>query len=224
MGLSPEFAKALVAAQKDMPAVEPDGENPHFKSKFVTLGTLIAKVRPVLNRHGIAFAQFPSADEHGPTLVTVLTHEKGEQVQFAAPLILPKNDPQGQGSAITYMRRYALAAALGISAQEDDDGNAASNGAEPLAPRKVLAMSAKQRGFLENLLKEELDSAQDVMLVMDWAGQVLIGGRNGSGSEAIDGLKKNPEETAARLLAAAQKWQAGQTALPVDETDLPPVA
>ena len=116
------LAEALVAAQAEMPAVEPDGVNPHFKSKFVTLGHLIAKVRPVLNKHGVAVAQFPSANPEGPTLVTILMHTSGEQIRFDAPLLLPKNDPQGQGSAITYMRRYALASALGISDQEDDDG------------------------------------------------------------------------------------------------------
>jgi len=122
------LAKALVAAQKDMPKVEPDGINPHFKSRFVTLGHLIAKARPVINKHGIAVAQFPSADAEGkPTLVTILMHESGETLQFDAPLFLSKNDPQGQGSAITYMRRYALASALGISDQEDDDGNAGSS-------------------------------------------------------------------------------------------------
>jgi hypothetical protein len=127
------LAAAFVAAQAEMPAVEADAENPHFRSKFVSLGNLVAKARPVLNRHGIGVAQFPSIDEHGkPTLVTVLMHGKsGEQMAYPAPLLLPKADPQGQGSAITYMRRYALAAALGIVDQEDDDGTAAARPAEP---------------------------------------------------------------------------------------------
>lgn len=141
------LAKALLAAQKEMPAVEPDGVNPHFKSRFVTLGHLIAKVRPVLNKNGIVVSQFPSADEGGtPTLVTILMHESGESLQFDAPLFLPKNDPQGQGSAITYLRRYALASALGISDQEDDDGNAGSkeqespNGSERITSDEVDAI------------------------------------------------------------------------------------
>lgn len=126
MSANGAFTKALLAVQAEMPAIDRDGENPHFKSRFTTLGNLITKVKPVLNKHGIAFAQFPASDEHGnPTLVTVLMHESGERLEYAAPLVLTKQDPQGQGSAITYMRRYALAAALGISDQ-DDDGNGAS--------------------------------------------------------------------------------------------------
>src|SRR3990167_7197450 len=109
---------ALVAAQKELPAIEKVGTNPHFGNAYTTLDTLIAKVRPILNGHGIALLQFPSANEAGqPTLVTVLAHESGESIEYAAPIFPPKNDPQGQGSAITYMRRYAAASALRISAE-----------------------------------------------------------------------------------------------------------
>lgn len=122
------LAEALLAAQIDMPAVDRDGTNPHFKSKFTTLANLLSKARPVLNRHGISVQQFPATDEHGkPALTTILRHASGESEEHTASLLLAKNDPQGLGSAITYMRRYALAAALAIADQEDDDANAATS-------------------------------------------------------------------------------------------------
>jgi hypothetical protein len=124
-----EFAKALVAIQKEMPAIEKDGKNPHFRSEFVTLDNLLAKALPVCNRHGVVVAQFPTVDNFEgsrSTLTTVLIHESGEQLSYVMPLLLDKPTPQGQGSAITYARRYALAAALGISSEKDDDGNAAT--------------------------------------------------------------------------------------------------
>jgi hypothetical protein len=125
MSTTTTLAKALVAAQAEMPAVPRDGTNPHFKNRYATLDGLLAKVRPVLNKHGLAVAQFPSqSDDGSPTLVTLLLHESGERIEYEAPLLLTKQDAQGQGSAITYMRRYALAAMLGISDQDDDDGNA----------------------------------------------------------------------------------------------------
>ncbi len=133
MAAAKTLAQALLAAQADMPAVEKDGTNPHFKSKFVTLDHLLAVTVPVLNKHGITLLQFPSVGEGGQTLTTILQHESGEKVEYAAPIILQKNDPQGQGSAITYMRRYALAAALGISSEADDDGSAASAPSTPAA-------------------------------------------------------------------------------------------
>lgn len=94
---------------------------------------------------------------------------------------------------------------------------------EQTAPRKVLAMSAKARGLLERLLREQSVPDQDVMLVMDWAGQVLIGGRDGSGSVAITDMKAKPVDTAGRLVKAAKAWDAKRQKLPADDTDLPPL-
>lgn len=121
------LAEAFVAAQAEMPAVDRDQTNPHFKSKFISLGNLLAKTRPVLNRHGLAVIQAPALDSEGRfVLRTIIKHSAGDSLEFDAPLTPAKNDPQGQGSAITYMRRYALSAALAIADQEDDDGNGAS--------------------------------------------------------------------------------------------------
>lgn len=129
------LAEALVAAQAAMPAVDKDSVNPHFKSKFTSLDHLIAKTRPVLNRHGLSITQWPNyetigSDDDGPTvlhtLTTIIRHTSGEITSSTMPLIVGKNDMQGLGSALTYAKRYAWAAALGISTDEDDDGNQAS--------------------------------------------------------------------------------------------------
>lgn len=124
--MSGDLAKALVAAQAEMPAVEPDAVNPHFKSKFVSLGHLIAKTRPVLNKHGLCIIQAPSMYEGEPALKTTIYHESGESDVSLMPLLLGGADMQKLGAAITYARRFAWAAALGISDQDDDDGNQAS--------------------------------------------------------------------------------------------------
>lgn len=132
------LAQAFVAMQADLPKVEADSTNPHFRSKFVSLGHLLAKVRPILNKHGFSVIQLPSRTEDGrPSLTTTLLHESGESIERETPLLLVKNDPQALGSAMTYTRRYALSAALGISDQEDDDGNAGSEKPTPRGPRSV---------------------------------------------------------------------------------------
>src|SRR5690348_12134800 len=108
-----------------MPAVEPNATNPHFRSKFVSLDHLIAKTRPVLNKHGLAITQAPTVLDNGaPGLKTTLYHESGESSVTVMPLILGGQDMQKLGAALTYARRYAWAAALGIAGEEDDDGNA----------------------------------------------------------------------------------------------------
>jgi hypothetical protein len=167
---------ALVAAQADMPAVDKDGTNPHFRNQFVTLDNLIAKTRPVLNRHGLSLMQFPSVSDLGaPTLTTRITHTSGESVEYVMPLFLPKQDMQTLGSAITYARRYAWAAALGISSDEDDDGNQATapaadqpavNGNAAVANAAEAAATAAQQKKLDRLIVNlgNLDPSKD------WAG------------------------------------------------------
>lgn len=123
--MNPELAAALVAAQAEMPAVKADASNPHFKSKFVSLDHLIASTRPVLNRHGLAIIQAPANIDGQPALETQIIHKDGASVSSLMPLILAKDDMQGMGAAITYARRYAWAAALGIAGEDDDDGESA---------------------------------------------------------------------------------------------------
>jgi hypothetical protein len=213
------LVEALLAAQREMPAVTPDGVNPHFKSKFVTLGKLISKAKPVLNRHGLAFSQFPTQDDQGkPTLVTILMHESGERVEYAAPLLLPKSDPQGQGSAITYMRRYALAAALGISDQEDDDGNAGTQAVEQAAaatpdPTPVETITKAEATRLYDHASVRLDDPGTFAQAASYvAGRELDFSTKKSGIEGLSGLTK---EQGAKL----RDWIERKVAAEVGEAD-----
>ena len=197
------LATALIAAQKELPPVKPDSENPHFKSKFVSLGLLIAKVRPVLNKHGLAFTQYPSRDEDGtPTLVTILLHTSGERLESSAPLLLPKQDPQGQGSAITYMRRYALAAVLGISDQEDDDGNGASG--EKAAKDKPTATNGNRApaGTVARLIETLKENR------VTWGEQKLI-----LAGVGVSAPEECPEGEAAKALYATLTPEQAELAL-----------
>jgi hypothetical protein len=116
------LATALIAAQKDMPAVEKTAKANY--GKYATLDNIIAKTRSVLNKHGLSIVQFPVlTDTGGPGLQTTITHSSGESITSVMPLFLGKQDMQNLGSAITYARRYAWAAALGISAEPDTDGH-----------------------------------------------------------------------------------------------------
>jgi len=133
------LAEALVAAQAELPAaITRDAEGEGYR--YVTLDALLEVVRPILNRHGIALSQWPSFEQvfgtesHPttirPTLVTRLEHVSSDlgddTLEYRMPLYVTGSDMQGFGSAITYARRYALQAALGIAAETDDDGRAAS--------------------------------------------------------------------------------------------------
>lgn len=131
------LAAALVAAQARMPAVAKDSENPHFKSKFTSLDALVAATRPVLNEHGLAIVQFPMSnpDTGFPMLRTTILHgPSGDRLSADTPLFLLRQDMQAFGAAVTYARRYAWAAALGVASEEDDDGQQAVQAA-PAKPQ-----------------------------------------------------------------------------------------
>lgn len=118
---------ALVAAQAEMRNPPKDSVNPHFKSRFADLATVLDTVKPVLARHKLGVIQLPCEVEGvGPALTTMLVHASGEYVRGTIALRPAKQDPQGVGAAMTYARRYGLQAVLGITADDDDDGHHAS--------------------------------------------------------------------------------------------------
>lgn len=125
-----KLAQALIAVQKEMTPASRDGTNPFTRSNYATLNSVMESCRDILLAHGIWLTQLPvpAPLELGPghiALLTKLTHAESGQWQSSLTVIpLPKADPQGMGSAITYGRRYALTAMLGMIT-EDDDGEAA---------------------------------------------------------------------------------------------------
>jgi hypothetical protein len=113
-----------------------DGVNPHFRSRFATLASVIDATRPALSRHGIAVVQLPGYSE-GRVTVTTRLMWGDESVECTAETRPKKDDPQAMGSAYTYLRRYSLAAICGIAAEDDDDGNHASSArSAPASPNR----------------------------------------------------------------------------------------
>ena len=122
-----ELASALAKAQAKFSAVPKDSVNPFFKSSYAALPEVVKTATPVLAEFGLAISQFISQGENGgDTLTTYLLHSSGQFIAHTMQLHLVKEDPQAQGSAVTYARRYSYMAALGLVADVDDDGNAAS--------------------------------------------------------------------------------------------------
>lgn len=110
--------------------------------KYATLAALTEAITGPLATHGCAIVQEASLDEAGATVETWLVHETGGIIQFA-PLTLPvpQRNAQAVGSAITYARRYALAAIIGI-APDDDDGQAATDAMQRTSPPDAAARRA----------------------------------------------------------------------------------
>lgn len=120
-----DLSAALAKAQGEITGALKDSANPFFKSKYADLASCWDACRVPLAKNGLAVIQVPETTENGLTLITTLAHSSGQWIRGSLP-VKPKDDtPQAMGSALTYARRYALTAFIGI-AQVDDDGNAAS--------------------------------------------------------------------------------------------------
>jgi hypothetical protein len=115
------IAKAILKAQKEMGNAVKDSKNPFFKSKYADLNSIREASIPVLNAAGISVLQ-PTVTVDGRSFVrTTLLHESGETITSDTEIICAKqNDPQAQGSAISYARRYGLQSLLCIGAVDDD--------------------------------------------------------------------------------------------------------
>jgi hypothetical protein len=143
-----ELAASLAKAQAEITGARRSSENPFFKSRYADLAEVWDVIRGPLSKNGIAVYQAPEMEDGRVKVTTMLIHTSGQWMRSELSLrmvkerrgqggereFVPLDDPQSAGSAITYARRYALAAAVGV-AQEDDDGNAASAQPTRVSPR-----------------------------------------------------------------------------------------
>jgi len=129
------ISAALAKAQSSIGDAEKDSKNPHFRSEFASLQSVLSAVRPSLSAAGVSITQWPSVEGQTVTVTTMLSHESGEWMRssMSSPYKGP-NPAQAIGSAVTYLRRYAVMAACGI-APTDDDGNAVGSQAPPPSKR-----------------------------------------------------------------------------------------
>lgn len=138
-----KIAPALVAAQKAVSPAHKTASNPHFRSNYATLGDVWDAAQKPLADNGLAVTQgVEDADDSGFTLVSTLWHTSGQWISEGVRIPLEKATAQSAGSGITYGRRYGLTSLLGIVADDDDDGNAASGKTVTHASAPVVPISS----------------------------------------------------------------------------------
>ena len=154
-----EIAGALLKAQKAIKAAIKDANNPHFKSKYADLSSVIDAVKAPLNDNSIIFTQGVGSNDNGVTVETMLLHVSGEWISETLTVPVQKNDAQGVGSAITYGRRYGLQALCGVPA-EDDDGNAATKA----APASAKSVALDVWDHLDTKVQQRLLAVSQIVL------------------------------------------------------------
>lgn len=139
------LAAALAKAQGEIKGAIKDSKNPFFKSNYADLASIQDACREPLSKNGLCVMQTTDTDEHGNTYIfTTLAHSSGQWMQGKLKINPQKNDPQAVGSALTYARRYALAAIVGI-AQVDDDAESAMN--REIEIKHVTKVGSAKNGF-----------------------------------------------------------------------------
>ena len=129
-----QLATALALAQGSMQGAVKDRTNPAFKSSYADLASTWDACRVALSSNGLAVSQHPGRLEDGSvTVTTMLLHRSGQHISSICSALPRDASPASVGLVVTYLRRYGLAAAVGVS-PEDDDGQAASQPAAPYAP------------------------------------------------------------------------------------------
>ena len=138
------LATALVAFEAEVHNPKNTASNPFHKNKYAPLNDILSYVRPLLAQHGLSVSQLVHSDSDAIGVTTMLMHTSGEYIADTATMApgaeKGKSAAQVAGSVVTYLRRYALAAVLGIASEDDDDGNAglheSKQQAKPAAPAK----------------------------------------------------------------------------------------
>ena len=166
-----ELSKAFAKMQMELEQPLKNANNPFFKSKYVPLENVVDSITKASSKHGLSFTQFPSSDENGNVTVgTMVMHESGEWIEYDPICMKPvKNDPQAVGSAITYAKRYALSAIFGITSDNDDDGNEATQ----LGRATPKAVPKKQVSTTSNKIPKEVVKAykDGIQSVIDRTGK-----------------------------------------------------
>lgn len=138
-----KLLEALSVAQGQMESATKDSDNPFFKSKYADINTIIQTAKKPLSENGLSVIQLTDRSETKAKVTTILGHKSGQYISTTLELAPTKPDAQGMGSAITYARRYAYQAIIGMGA-EDDDGNEASKAKKPTAEVKNQAQQGTQ--------------------------------------------------------------------------------
>jgi hypothetical protein len=143
------LSAAMAKAFAEIESATKSAANPHFKSKYADLTSVIEAIKPALVNNGLFFTQVPVPHEKGVHIETWLHHESGNSMLMGG-LFVPadRNNAQAFGSALTYARRYALVTAFGVPV-EDDDGNAAAKA----PPAKVELISDADWALLTQLIE-----------------------------------------------------------------------
>ncbi len=190
-----KISKALAQFQGEVKNPANTETIPFFNSKYAPLSDILNTVRPLLSKYGLSVLQSPSGDGQNIAITTLIVHESGEWIE-SDPLTLKaeKATAQGAGSAITYARRYALSAMLGISSEDDNDGNAVIENSKPESEKNEdMATEAQLKKLYAMAKIKNISSDEMKKIIYEYYGKESS--KELSKKEASDLIKRITEFT-----------------------------
>lgn len=167
-----EIAKALASFRSEVKQPMKDADNPFFKSRYVPLPNVVEAIDETAPKHGLSFVQWLLNDENGQIgVATMILHNSGEYFEFD-PVFMraEKQTPQGAGSLATYLKRYSLAAAFGITSDEDDDGNQATGNGNNNQRKQHNQLPVQDKGKVA-LVQQNANDLADIINAQEGADQ-----------------------------------------------------
>jgi hypothetical protein len=169
------IAAALAKAQGEVKNPSFNRVNPHFKSKYADLGEVLGVVRPALSKNGISIMQMTDVTDTGIVLHTRLTHESGQWIEGVYP-VSPMGTHQQMGASLTYAKRQALSAIVGVAGEDDTDGedtkDVDTKGVKPKAapPKKeMVKLSGEDSAKMLHQMADELENCKTKQDLQAWA-------------------------------------------------------
>lgn len=159
----------LMKAKQQIGTVKKDSKNPFHKSNYASLNAYIDASEDHLIENGLILVQAGNGSFSEPIIVATLMHpESGQWLKSYLPILNPKQDSQGLGASVTYMRRYSIATLLGL-VSEDDDGETASG-------RGKYDQQKKKSATTENTEdpKKDDENLQKILDLFDKEDQHLV--------------------------------------------------
>lgn len=192
----------LMKAKQQIGTVKKDSKNPFHKSNYASLNAYIDASEEHLIQNGLILVQAGNGSFSEPIIVATLMHpESGQWIKSYLPILNPKQDSQGLGASVTYMRRYSIATLLGLVSEDDDGETASGRGKYDHQKKKALPVESpeKDEEKLRKLL--EIFDKEDQFLVMEYL-KIVSEHFNWSQTECVNRFLEDKE-----LISKFNKWK-----------------
>ena len=175
-----DLVSALVKASAEIKTAKKDAENPFFKSRYSDLPSIVEACKSALLKNNLVVTQSTTLLNGATLLVTTLHHTSGQWIRGYYPVTAVKADPQAMGSAITYARRYALSAIVGVVSEDDDDGESAMGRSVYPAPKRnyLECIEPVSRINTQGNSEEPIKASASADGLIDWKSVKIHFGKN----------------------------------------------